>query len=75
MEFAARAGNKNAAGSTALAVFHALDDACRFAALWAISALRRVHYLLTICGLCYLRCHVSPSIKRHLPISAFTQLI
>src|SRR5579872_1578109 len=61
VEFAARAGNKNAPGGAAFAVFHSLHDSRRLAAFRAIGALRRVHNLLTVCSLCDLR-HVSPSI-------------
>ena len=59
VKFAARAGNKNSAGSTALAVFHPLHDARRLAALGAIGALRGIHDFLAVCSLCDLS-HVSP---------------
>jgi hypothetical protein len=61
VEFAARAGNENAAGGAAFAVLHPLYNARRLAAFRAIGALRGVHNLLTVCSLCDLR-HVSPSI-------------
>jgi hypothetical protein len=74
VEFTARAGNKNAAWYASFAVLHPLNDARRLAALGAVGALRGIHNLLAICSLCDLR-HVSPSIKRHIPICAFAVLI
>jgi hypothetical protein len=51
VEFAGGARDENSAGNAAFAVFHALSDASRFAALGAVSALGSVHYFLAICGL------------------------
>jgi hypothetical protein len=48
VEFAARAGNKDAAGGIAFAVFHAFYDPGRLAAFGAICALRGVHYFLAV---------------------------
>jgi len=47
-EFTAGAGNKDAAGHVALAIFHALHNAGGLAAFGAIRALGRVHHLFTV---------------------------
>lgn len=47
-EFAAGAGNKDATGHVALAVFHPLYNAGGLAALGAIRALRCIHHLVTV---------------------------
>ena len=49
MEFAARAGNKDAAWCIALTVFYALYDTRRLAAFRAIGALGSVHDFLAVC--------------------------
>jgi hypothetical protein len=54
-EIARRAGDINSAGSAALTVLDALDDAGGFGALRAIGALVGVHDLLTVAGLGNLR--------------------
>jgi hypothetical protein len=61
VELARRARNINPARHAALAVLHALDDPRRLPALGTISALARIHYLLTIRCFCNLRayCHDS----------------
>src|SRR5258708_5833812 len=61
VEIARRAGNINSARNPALAIFHALDDARRLAALGTIRALACVHHLLTVRCFCDLRanCHGS----------------
>jgi hypothetical protein len=56
-EFAAGAGNIDATWYAALAVFGALDDACRFAALGAVCGLGCVHLFFAISGLCDF-CHL-----------------
>ena len=56
VEVAGGARDVDAARNAALAVLHALDDACGFAALGTVSRLRRVHYFLAVAGLCNL-CH------------------
>jgi hypothetical protein len=48
VEFAARAGNKDTAGDVAFAVFHALYDPRRLAALRAVSAFGSIHYFLAV---------------------------
>ena len=47
-EFASGTGNEDSAGSSALTVFDALNNARGFAALWAIRALGGVHYFLAV---------------------------
>jgi hypothetical protein len=59
VKFAGRARNENSAGDITLAVFHALHDASRLAALGAVGTLGRVHHFLAVCGLGDL-CHGSP---------------
>lgn len=60
-KLASRTGNVNPARNTAHAVLHALYDARRFAALWAIRALARIHYFFPVRRLCNLSayCHGS----------------
>src|SRR5258708_689766 len=60
-ELARRARNIDPARYPALAVFHALHDAGRLAALGAIRALACVHHLFTVCCFCDLcaYCHGS----------------
>jgi hypothetical protein len=55
-ELAGRAGDINSARGSALTILHALDDAGRLGALWAIGALVGIHDLLTVAGLGNL-CH------------------
>jgi hypothetical protein len=59
-EFAGRARDVNPARNAAFAVFDALDDARRLAALGAIGALSGVHDLLAVGCFCDFRayCHV-----------------
>src|SRR5690349_7454349 len=57
-KLAGRAGDEDAAGHAALAVFHPLNDASGFAALGAVRALGGVH-LLAVRGFCDF-CHVAP---------------
>jgi len=57
VELARRAGNIDPAGHASLAVFHALDDARRLAALGTIRALARVHDLLSVRCFCNLRAY------------------
>jgi hypothetical protein len=49
VEFAARAGNKDAAWCIALTVFYALYDTRRLAAFRAIGALGSIHDFLAVC--------------------------
>src|SRR6266851_2485509 len=60
-ELAPRARNIDTARYPALAIFHALLDAGRLAALGAIRALAGVHHLFTVCCFCDLcaYCHGS----------------
>src|ERR1700686_4252817 len=51
-ELTRRAGNIDSARNPALAIFHALDDARRLAALGAIRTLACVHYLFTVRCFC-----------------------
>jgi hypothetical protein len=48
VEVARGARDIDSAGNAALAVFYALDDARRFAALGTVGRLRRVHFLLAV---------------------------
>jgi hypothetical protein len=52
VEFAGRARDIDSAGSAALAVLDALDDAGGFRALGAIGGLGRIHYLFAVAGFC-----------------------
>jgi hypothetical protein len=60
-ELARRARDIDSAGSAALAIFHAFDDARGLAALGTIGALAGVHYFFTVRGFCNFRsyCHES----------------
>ena len=49
-EIAGRAGDVDATGRAALAILHALYDACRLAALRAVGALGGVHCFLAVTG-------------------------
>lgn len=65
VEFASRARDENSPRDIALAILHALDNPCGLAALGAVSALGRIHYLLAVGSLGNLCRHGSPSISRH----------
>ena len=54
VKIARRAGDINSARNTALTVFDPLHDTGRFAALWAVGGLGRVHCFLTVAGFCNL---------------------
>ena len=54
VEVAGGARDVDAARNAALAVLHALDDACGFAALGTVGRLRRVHYFLAVTCFGYL---------------------
>src|SRR5271157_1372506 len=54
VEVAHRAGDIDSAWNAALAVLHALDDACRLVALGTVGRLRRVHHLLAVPCFCNL---------------------
>ena len=55
VEFAGRAGDKDAAANSPLAVLHPLHDSRRFAALGAVRGLRRIHYFLAVASFCNFR--------------------
>ena len=51
VEFAGGAGDENAAGNAAFAVFDALHDAGGLATFGAVGALGGVHHFYAVCGL------------------------
>jgi len=71
VELAGRTRDIDSARYAAFAVLNALDDARGLSTLGTVSRLRRVHYLLTITGLCNL-CHWSVS-SPSLGVSALTR--
>ena len=51
VEFTRGTTDEHSAADASLAVFHTFDNACRFAALGAVSALGGVHFFLAVTGL------------------------